>query len=153
MSLSVKRWLLFLWNYWPPFWGTGIHIDSVSPDFLFVRVCLKWRLWTRNYVGTQFGGSIYAMTDAFYMVMLLQNLGPDYIVWDKAATVRFRKPGRSTLIAEFSLTCDDILAIQKRLAAESKMDWERDVIVKNLAGETIAEIHKVLSIRKKEKTS
>src|SRR5207248_567645 len=95
LERCMKRVLLYLWNFWPPFWGAGIKIDVISPDYKYVRTRLKRRPWTKNIVSTQFGGSIYAMTDPIYMVMLLMLLGRDYIVWDKAANIRFRKPGRT----------------------------------------------------------
>ncbi|WP_348240556.1 DUF4442 domain-containing protein, partial [Salmonella enterica] len=74
------------------------------------------------YVGTQFGGSIYAMTDPFYMLMLMNNLGPDYIVWDKAASIRFRKPGRTDLFATFEITDAELNNVRLRLETEEKLD-------------------------------
>lgn len=84
-----KSALLKLINFWPPFIGTGIRVKSISKDFTDITVELKLRFWNKNYVGTQFGGSIYAMTDPFYMLILMENLGREYIVWDKAANIRF----------------------------------------------------------------
>src|SRR4051794_24896772 len=104
----MKRHLLKRWNYWPPFLGTGIRIETISKDLMFVRVQLKRRLWNCNIFGTQFGGSIYAMTDPIYMAMLLILLGREYIIWDKAASIRFKKPGRTDLFAEFQLTEPDL---------------------------------------------
>lgn len=145
----MKRALFRLWNLWPPFWGAGIAIEHISADMKFVRMRLKRRPWTRNIVGTQFGGSIYAMTDPIYMVMLMTQLGRDYIVWDKAATIRFRKPGRVDLFAEFAINDDDIAAIKQRLINEPKLDWHRTVHVKDKTGEVIAEVEKVVHIRRK----
>lgn len=146
----MKRWLLYLWNFWPTYWGAGIKIDSISKDFKYARTKLKWRPWTRNIVGTQFGGSIYAMVDPIYMVMLLVLLGRSYIVWDKAANIRFRKPGRSTLIAEFTVTDEDVRHIKEQLTKMDKYDWQKTVLVKDKAGEVIAEIHKVIHVRNKQ---
>jgi len=147
----MKRLLFLLWNLWPPFWGAGIAIDTLSPDLKFVRMRLKRRPWTRNIAGTQFGGSIYAMTDPIYMVMLLNQLGRDYIVWDKAATIRFRKPGRTDLFAEFAITDEDVAAIKATLTSEAKLDWQRAVQVKDKHGELIAEIDKVIHVRRKDR--
>ena len=149
----MKHIALYLWNFWPPFWGAGIKIEVIAKDFKYVRTRLKRRPWTKNIVGTQFGGSIYAMTDPIYMTMLMMLLGHDYIVWDKAATVRFRKPGRSDLIAEFVLTDQDVDAIKQQLTTVEKFDWQRTVLVKNPAGEIIAEVDKVIHIRKKQMPS
>lgn len=147
--MRLKHWYFYLWNFWPPFWGAGIVIDKITPDFRYVRMRLKRRPWTRNLVGTQFGGSIYAMTDPIYMTLFVVNLGRDYIVWDKAATIRFRQPGRSDLFAEFALDDTDIAAVKQRLAHEPKMDWHKTVRVVNPQGELIAEIEKTIHIRRK----
>jgi len=145
----MKRILLYLWNFWPPYWGAGIKIDTISKDYKYARTKMKWRPWTRNIVGTQFGGSIYAMVDPIYMVMLLMLLGRDYIVWDKAANIRFRKPGRSTLIAEFTVTDEDVHHIKEQLDKMDKYDWQKTVQVKDKSGEVIAEICKIVHVRNK----
>ncbi len=90
-------------NLFPAFRGSGARIEAISEDYrhIRVRIPLNWR--TRNYVGTIYGGSMYGAVDPIYMIMLIKNLGPDYIVWDKAATIRFKKPGKATLFAEFRL--------------------------------------------------
>ena len=88
-----------LFNLWPVFRGAGIRVREIGPDFRSVTVELRAKLLNRNYVGTHFGGSLFAMTDPFFMIMMMQNLGRDYIVWDKAGTVRFLKPARGTVTA------------------------------------------------------
>jgi hypothetical protein len=98
-SHALRRWI----NLWPPFLGMGIRIRRIAPDMKAVDVEMKLRFWNANYVGTHFGGSLFAMTDPFYMLMLMANLGRDYIVWDKAATIRYKKPGRGTVRAEFRI--------------------------------------------------
>jgi len=100
----LRRWI----NFWPPFLGAGIRIRYISPDTKAVDVEMKLRFWNRNYVGTHFGGSLYSMTDPFFMLMLLDNLGPEYLVWDKAATIRFKKPGRGKVRAEFRLSDEQL---------------------------------------------
>ncbi|WP_238335778.1 DUF4442 domain-containing protein [Serinicoccus kebangsaanensis] len=82
-------------NAWPPFLFSGIRIQEMTPDFRRVRVRLAHTPLTSNYVGTLFGGSLMAMTDPFWMIMVMRNLGPDYVVWDKAAQIEFVSPGRS----------------------------------------------------------
>jgi acyl-coenzyme A thioesterase PaaI-like protein len=86
-----KRLLLRTINAWPPFLGAGIRVTRLGPHAVDVE--MKLRFWNRNYVGTHFGGSLYAMTDPFFMLMLIENLGPEYIVWDKTATIRFKEAG------------------------------------------------------------
>lgn len=90
-------------NIWPPFLGAGIRVKEIDEEFKFARVELKSGLLNRNYVGTHYGGSLFSMTDPFYMLMLLHNLGKDYIVWDKAAEINYKKPGKGRLRADFNL--------------------------------------------------
>ena len=145
----MRHLLFYVWNFWPPFFGAGITVHHVSKDMLFAKMRLKRRPWNKNLVGTQFGGSIYAMTDPIYMAMLVNSLGKAYIVWDKASTIRFRKSGRTDLWADFQLSISDIEDIKSCLQATDKIDWERDVLVKNVDGETVAEVHKVIHISNK----
>ena len=147
----MKKYLFYLWNFWPPFWGAGIKVDHVAADMTHARMRLKRRFWNRNMVGTQYGGSIYSMVDPIYMAMLLTHLRKEYIVWDKSASIRFKKPGKTDLIADFKLTFDDLIDIKKRLETEPKIDWERQVQILDTQGEVVAEVSKVIHIRKKSK--
>src|SRR5229473_6399126 len=142
----LRRWI----NLWPPFLGAGIRITRIAPDVKAIDVEMKLRFWNANYVGTHFGGSLFAMTDAFYMLMLMANLGADYIVWDKAATIRCRKPGRGTVRAEFRLSDSQIDDIREKLKTLPKYEPTFTAEVKDEAGVVIAEVEKLLYIRKKE---
>jgi len=145
-SLALRRWI----NLWPPFLGMGVRIRRIAPDMKAVDVEVKLRFWNANYVGTHFGGSLFAMTDPFYMLMLMANLGSDYIVWDKAATIRYRKPGKGTVRAEFRLSDSQIDDIREKLKALPKYEPVFSVEVKDEAGVVIAEVEKVLHVRKKQ---
>jgi hypothetical protein len=144
-SHALRRWV----NLWPPFAGMGIRVKHIAPDMKAVDVEMKLSFWNANYVGTHFGGSLFAMTDPFYMLMLMANLGRDYIVWDKAATIRYRKPGRGTVRAEFRLSDTQIDDIRAKLKTLPKYEPVFLVEVKDEAGVVIAEVEKVLHIRKK----
>src|SRR5579871_5440034 len=144
---ALRRWI----NFWPPFLGAGIRIKRISADMRAVDVEMKLRWWNANYVGTHFGGSLYAMTDAFYMLMLMANLGPDYIVWDKGASIRYRKPGRGTVRAEFRLTNAQLDDIREKLKTLAKYEPTFTVEVKDEQGNLIAEVEKVLHVRKKDR--
>lgn len=146
-----KPWMLKFINFWPPFLGAGIRVRKISQDFRDITVEMKLRPWNRNYVGTQFGGSIYSMTDPFYMLMLLQNLGDEYIVWDKAATVRFLKPGKGKLTAEFNLTQQRIDEIRKAADENYKTEPVFKVEIKDTEGTVVAEVDKVLYVRRKDR--
>lgn len=148
-SLVPKNFFFLLWNFWPPFFGAGIRIRKVSTDYRQVIIQLKLRFWNRNYVGTQYGGSMFSMTDPFYMVMLLQNLGKEYIVWDKAASIKYLKPGKTNVTAEFLLNDEILDHIRDTLKTQEKMDWQTTVQIKDEAGVVVAEVDKVLYIRKK----
>jgi hypothetical protein len=130
--------------------GHGIRIKHIAPDMKALSVEMKLRFWNANYVGTQFGGSLFAMTDPFYMLMLIANLGPDYIVWDKAATIRYRKPGKGTVRAEFRLSESQIEDVREKLKTMPKYEPLFSVEVKDKAGVLIAEVEKVIHVRKKQ---
>lgn len=142
--------LIKLIRYWPPYFGAGIRVTKVSPDLTAVDVEMKLRFWNRNYVGTHFGGSLYAMTDPFYMLMLIENLGRDYIVWDKAASIRFRKPGRGRVYARFRLGRDEIDRIRSDADRTPKTEPKFTVKVTDANGDVIAEIEKLLHVRRKD---
>jgi len=136
-------------NYYGPFLGAGVKLEKMTKDYRHARVSMNLTFYNKNYMGTQFGGSLYAMTDPWYMLMLIKNLGRDYIVWDKAASINFRKPGRGKVTAEFNLTDDHLAEIKKHLETEKKMDYHFKVEIKDDEGKLIADVDKVLYIRKK----
>ena len=140
-------------NLWPPFLSAGIRVTHVARDMKAIDVEMKLRWWNANYVGTHLGGSLFAMTDAFYMLMLMANLGRDYIVWDKAASIRYRKPGRSTVRAEFRLTDAQLDDIHEKLKTLPKYEPTFTVEVKDEQGTVIAEIQKLLHVKRKEAES
>ncbi len=145
-----KQFIFKLWNFWPPFLGAGIRIAEVHDDFRYARVELKRYFWNQNYVGTQYGGSMFAMTDAFYMVMLLKNLGPSYIVWDKSASIRYLKPGKTKLTVEFKLNEQQITEIKTAVEREGKIDYQLTVDIFDTEGVHVAAVDKILYIRKKQ---
>lgn len=137
----------FVFNVWPCIRGSGTRVTHIAPDWseLRVKLPLNWR--TRNYVGTIFGGSLYASVDPFLMLMLIQRLGPDYVVWDKAATIRFRVPGTSVLRATFGVDDDELTDIRTAVdAAGGTLDrtWRVDLVDSD--GVVHAEVEKVLYI-------
>ena len=150
MSGSAPVWLIkFLGNIWPPFFGAGIYVEEASKDFTYIKTVLKKRWYNSNYVGTQFGGSIYAMTDPFYMLLIMNNLGRDYIVWDKAAKVDFIKPGTSDLSAEFRINKEQIELIKLKTRDHEKYIFDLPVEIFDEKGEKVAEVIKTLYVRKK----
>jgi len=149
MTTALKRQLRWFLNIWPPFLGAGIRVKQLQPDWKAIDVEMKLHFWNSNYVGTQFGGSLYAMTDPFYMLMLIENLGPGYIVWDKAASIRFRKPGKGKVVASFRLSDEQIEEIRQQLKTQEKIEPTFMVEVKDETGDVVAEVQKVLHVRRK----
>ncbi len=149
MKLMSKNSFLKLMTYWPPFFGAGIKVNHISNDFRHVQVSMKLKFWNKNYVNTHYGGSLYSMADPFYMLMLLENLGKDYIVWDKSAQIRFKKPGKGKVTAEFKLNESDILSIVEELKTNLKVEPTFNVEIKNEQGEVVAIVEKVLYVKKK----
>jgi len=145
------NWLRHVGNLWSPFRGAGIKIAYISPDYREVHVTMKLRWFNRNYVGTHFGGSLYAMTDPFYMMMLINNLGNDYIVWDKGARIDFVKPGRGTVHARFLFTEEEIQAVKAEADQRDKYVFEKLAEVVDDRGALIARIDKVLYVRRKKR--
>ena len=108
-----SRLLRWKFNLFPAYRGTGARITYIAGDYREVRVRLPLSWRSRNYVGTIFGGSLYGAVDPVYMIMLIKLLGPEYIVWDKAAGIRFLKPGRGTLYATFRIGEEELQSIRK----------------------------------------
>jgi acyl-coenzyme A thioesterase PaaI-like protein len=143
------RWLRWRFNFFPAFRGTGGRVVWIAPDMREVRVVLPLSWRTRNYVGTIFGGSLYGATDPFFMIMLIKRLGPDYVVWDKAASIRFRKPGRSKLFATFHIDDDEVRAVRELAASGEPIDRIYKVDLVDRDGVVHASIEKTIYIRKR----
>jgi len=122
----------------------------MSEDMREIDVEMKLRWWNSNYVGTHYGGSLYSMADPFYMLMLIDNLGREYIVWDKAASIRFRKPGSGTVRAEFRLTQQQLDELRAQVDAQGKIEPTFTVQVRDEQGDVVAEVEKLLHIRRKD---
>ena len=144
--MASKRWLIRLLNLYPPYLGAGVRV-RVTPDFRTFDVRMRLRWWNRNYVGTQFGGSLYTMCDPFYMLILLDALGRGYVVCDKAATIRFRRPGTGTVRATFHIPEERIREIRAAADRGEKVEPVFTVEIRDDQGEVIAEVEKLLYIR------
>ena len=145
LKTRLMRWKF---NFFPAFRGTGGRITHIAADMREIRieVPLSWR--TKNYVGTIYGGSMYGAVDPIHMVMLIILLGRDYIVWDKVATIRFRKPGRMTLFATVRIEDEELDAIRAAVA-NGPIDRTYTVDLVDAEGVPHATIEKTIYIRKK----
>ena len=144
-----SRWMRWKFKFFPAWRGTGATLTYIASDFREVRVKLPLSWRTRNYVGSIFGGSLYASVDPMYMIMLILLLGRDYVVWDKAATIRFRKPGRSTLYATFTIDEAELEAIRAATADGQPVDRVYNIDLKDRDGVVHASVEKVIYIRRK----
>lgn len=150
---NPKLFMGFLFNFWPPVLGPGIRVKRVSADMKQMEVGLKLRFWNKSGVGTHYGGSLYSMTDPFYMIMLIYQIGRDHVVWDKSAKIHFLKPGRGEVTAKFVLTDDKISEIVKKTESGQAIIENFQVDVVDSSGNVVAQVDKELHIRKKAAVS
>ncbi len=137
-------------NLWPPFLCNGIRVLDIGDDWRSARVVLRLRRWNRNYVGTHFGGNLFAMTDPFWMLLVLHSLGRDYLVWDQAGEITFVAPGRSDVHAHFVLHDDVLDELREAAAGGDKVLRWFDVDVTTAEGEVVARVRKQLYVRLKK---
>ena len=147
--MKARRWMIRLLSLYAPYLGAGVRVKP-SADLRTFEVRMKLRWWNRNYVATHFGGSLYSMCDPFFMLILVDALGPGYVVWDKAATIRFRRPGRGTVRATFHIPPEKVEEIRAAADAQGKVEPTFRVDILDAAGEVVAEVEKLLYVRKKE---
>ncbi|HET6906769.1 MAG TPA: DUF4442 domain-containing protein [Rhodanobacteraceae bacterium] len=138
-----------LMNLWPPFLCNGIRVLHLADDWTEARVVLRLRPWNRNYVGSQFGGNLFAMTDPFWMLLALHRLGGDYYVWDKAAGIEFIAPSRENVYANFHLDEETIAALRNEAASGEKVLRWFETDIRTSSGELVARVRKQLYVRLK----
>jgi hypothetical protein len=144
-----SRLLRWRFNLVPAYRGTGARVTYIAGDFREIRIKLPLSWRSRNIVGTIFGGSLYGAVDPVYMLMLMWNLGRGFVVWDKAATIRFLKPGRSTLFATFRIDADELDAIRAATADGAPVDRTYNVALADRDGTVHASVQKIIYVRKK----
>ena len=142
---TLKR----LLNFWPPFWGAGIRVTDIADDWSYARVRLRKYWFTRNYVNTHYGGSLFSMTDPFYMLLLLHKMGRNYVVWDKKSEIKFIKPGRKDVFAEFNVTPEVVADLKNQLTTQDKINPVFEVDIFDTDGVLIAKVWKTIHISNK----
>ena len=142
----LLRWGLTLFG---PYLGAGIRVDYIDARWREIRVSMRLRWYNCNAVGTHFGGSLYAMVDPHLMILLMQRLGSEYTVWDQAATIEFKKPGRGTVRARIAVSDDDLAVIGRGTAGGEKCLPEFSVEVIDDAGDVVARVSKTLYVRRR----
>jgi acyl-coenzyme A thioesterase PaaI-like protein len=137
-------------NFYPPLWGAGIRSRQI--DERTIEVEMKLTAFNRNIVGVHFGGSLYMMCDPWFMLILMRLLGPDYIVWDKAASIQFKKPGRGTVKARFHISQEQVEQIRSDVEKSEKIEPVFTVDVLDEQGQVVASVEKLLYVRKNNKS-
>jgi len=148
MSESWRtRWLRFAFNFYPCYRRTGARLVYIARDLseVWVKLPLNWK--TRGYWGTTFGGSMYGAIDPVLLVMLMRRLGPGYQVWDKAATIDFKKPGRGALYARFRVDDAEVEELRRLLAGQGKIERNYTVELTDRDGTVHARCTKTLHLR------
>ncbi len=146
-----QRLLMRLVSLYPPYLAAGIRASypKDDPHRIVVRLGLHW--WNKNLFGTQFGGSLYSMCDPHFVFIVMRNLGPGYIVWDKAATIEFLRPGRGAVKATFHVPPEKIDEIRAAADRGEKVEPVfMTEIVAEIDAEVVARVTKRLWVRKKE---
>jgi acyl-coenzyme A thioesterase PaaI-like protein len=149
-AVGYDRFLRLL-RFWPPYLGAGISVVHVAKDLSVLEVEMKLSPFNRNFVGTQFGGSLYSMCDPFFMLMIMMQLGDEYVVWDKSATIQFLKPGRGRVRARFEVPPALLAQFKREIDAAGKINPKLEATILDEEGQAIARITKVLSIRSKDR--
>ena len=138
-----------LLSLYPPYLGAGIRVRAAA-DLRTFEVRMKLGRFNRNYVGTQFGGSLYSMCDPFFMLILAEALGRGYIVWDKAATIRFRRPGRGPCAPPSTSRRSGSPRSAPPPTRRGRSSRPSRSPCSTTPGEVVAEVEKLLYVRKKE---
>lgn len=150
MKWTPRR-LKFVLNLYPPYLFAGIHITHIDPNWRELHVSLKLRWFNRNAVGTHFGGSLYSMVDPHLMLLLIGALGEDYVVWDKSATIDFRKPGKGRVSSVIRVTDEDLEKIKQETQDGEAYRPRFEITVVDEKGDEVATVTKVLHVRQRRR--
>lgn len=150
LGRRVQGWMRRLINLYPPFLGAGIRVTKMDLPGGTIEARMKLTWWNRNYVGTQYGGSLYSICDPFHLLILIERLGSGYVVWDKAARIHFIRPGRGTVYARIHISDEEIAEVRRSAESEGKVERTFSTQVKDASGQIVAEVEKLVYVRKKE---
>jgi len=148
---SLKTWIRRQrFNLFPAFWSTGAKVIYIAEDLRAIGIKLPLNFRTKNIYGTLFGGAMYAATDPLYAILVKVGLGPDYVVWDKAGAIRYRRPGRSALYAQCSISEAELVSLKSRLDSEPSVDLDYEMELKDAQGVVHAVVQKTIFIARKD---
>lgn len=136
-------------NLYPPYLGAGVKIVYIREDWKELRVAMSVRWFNRNAVGTHFGGSLYSMIDPHLMLLLMQLLGRNYMVWDKAASIEFVKASKKKVTSVIKVSDEDLEAIKRNTADGDKYLSDFTVEIIDEDDDLVARIKKTIYVRRK----
>ncbi|MET0811502.1 MAG: DUF4442 domain-containing protein [Microbacterium sp.] len=152
MRITPRR-LAIGMSLWAPNLWSGIRIRRFADDWTSATVELHVNLITRNYVKTAFGGSMSAMTDPYFFMLVMHQLGRDYVVWDTRGEIEFLKPGRGVLTARFSVTPEKAQELRERARGGAKvLEWFETEIT-DASGDTVARVRREVYVREKKRVT
>ena len=147
--MAHPRAFKFIMNSWPPYIGAGVHVEEIAADWRKIRVGMKLHWYNKNYVRSHFGGSLFSMTDPFFMLMLMANLGKDYVIWDSSAKIKFIQPGRGKVVTTFLLEEERLNTLREASASGEKLLEKFRVDIVDSNNSPVARVYKTIYIRKK----
>lgn len=147
LDINNSTFMKIMTNLYAPYVGAGVRVCKIDYDAGVIKVCMPLTKLNQNIVGTQFGGSLYSMTDPFFMLLLMQKLGSDYVVWDKSASIDFIKAGQSKVFATFQIDNDEVATIKARAKDGRPVFREYSVKINDTQGDIVALVQKTLYIR------
>ena len=136
-------------NDYAPYRGAGIRVTHIAADASEIRVEMPLTERNTNLVGVHFGGSLYAMVDPHLMILLMARLGPEYVVWDRAAGIDFLRPGTGTVRAALRITDEEVDAIRTAAADGRKHLPEWTVEILDEDDQVVATVRKTLYVRRR----
>ena len=152
MKITPRR-LAIGMSLWAPNLFSGIRVRRFAGDWTSATVELHVNLITRNYVKTAFGGSLSAMTDPYFFMLVMHQLGRDHVVWDTRGEIEFVKPGRGVLTARFSVPREKADELRERARGGAKvLEWFETAIT-DASGDVVARVRREVYVREKKRVS
>jgi acyl-coenzyme A thioesterase PaaI-like protein len=152
MRITPRR-LAVGMSLWIPNLFSGIRVRGFSADWTRAVVELHVNVFTRNYVKTAFGGSMQAMTDPYFFMLVMHQLGRDYVVWDTRGEIEFLTPGRGVLTARFHVPAERVADIRLRATGGAKvLEWFETEITDG-SGEVVARVRREVYVREKKRVT
>lgn len=136
-------------RFYPPYWFTGIKIEGWVEKYTAIKVSMRLRLHNRNFLGAHFGGSLYAMCDPFYVLIVATNLGENYVIWDQAATIKFRRPGRGKVSAIFKISAEMLANMKQEVHERGRKSYVLNTEIVDESGKIVAQVEKTIYIKLK----